>query len=109
MRSFFVGNWTMTLDSADMQSVMQLLPGADKARRVNARLYRIVVWSASEDDWESSVQIQIATPLMKEAGVWLSPDDLRFTANRVTSFEGGFHVRAIATGTLPEDLKVEFV
>lgn len=98
------------LDVADQASTTVLEIADGKTRRLGNRRYRIVVWSGTAaQDWGGSVQIQIATPLMKEANVWLAPDDLRFTANRVTSFEGGFHVRAIATGTLPEDLTIEFV
>jgi len=67
------------------------------------------VWSAEEGDWGGSLQIELATPRSHAAGVWLRPDELRFTANRIASVHGDFHVRAIATGDVPEDVTIEFV
>jgi len=97
------------LDSTDQALTMNLLVGEDKARRINQGYSRVVVWSAEESDWEGSVQIEVATPRSREAGVWLRPDDLRFTSNRIASIHGDFHVRAISTGTIPDDVTIEFI
>lgn len=97
------------LDTTDLANTLELKVGADNARRINHGYSRVVVWSATPPDWSGSIQLQIATPRSREAGVWLSPDDLRFTGNRIASIHGDFHVRAIATGTVPADLTIEFV
>jgi hypothetical protein len=97
------------LDTLDQAMTLELRVGADNARRIDHGYSRVVVWSEAPGDWSGSVQIEIATPRSREAGVWLRPDDLRFTANRVASIVGDFHVRAIATGTVPNDLTIEFV
>jgi hypothetical protein len=96
------------LSSADAAATVVLEVGSE-GRRLQPGNYRVVVWSETPQDWEASVQIQIATPRMKEADVWISPDDLLFTANRIASFSGDFHVRAVAQGTPPTDLVIEFV
>jgi hypothetical protein len=97
------------LDTTDQASTMHLLVGAANARRINHGYSRVVVWSAATTDWDGTIQIEIATPRSREAGVWLKPDDLRFTANRIASIHGDFHVRAIADGVVPSDLTIEFV